>query len=391
MDIALGEMNVDGKMTKVLLQAPKNGFFYVLDRSDGKLLRAHPYTEGITWATHVDMTTGRPVENPEVIYEQDPQWILPANAGAHNWEPMSFDQSRGLMYFYYHDYANFYSLDEAFVKTGSYEINPIGLSLGIGVGPYRQALEKQAGPRPESKGYLTAFDPLTGQHKWRVRLPSVFNGGVVATASDLLFQGEGNGIFKARSTQDGRELWSFEAYGGFSSSVMTYMIEGTQYVATMVSGSGEYERPGELLVFALDGDQRLAEPPLRPKMIPEQPPSNAGQQQLDAGNTLYHEHCSICHRGLGITTVVATATPDLRMMSTATHGAFEAIVLGGAKSALGMPSFAQDLNREEAEAIRSFVISEANKVRKQQQAQQSTDDAAGSAPPPKSEDQAPRA
>ena len=108
------------------------------------------------------METGRPAENPDTAYEKNPQWILPANAGAHNWEPMSWEQDEGLMYLYYHDFANFYSLDQSFSKTGQYKISPIGLSLGIGAGPYRQALEAKAEPRPETKGFLGAFDPLTG-------------------------------------------------------------------------------------------------------------------------------------------------------------------------------------------------------------------------------------
>ena len=140
MDMALGEIEFGGEMRKVVLQAPKNGFFYVIDREDGELLRALPYTEGIDWATHVDMETGRPVENPDVVYESEPQWIMPANSGAHNWEPQSWDNELGLMYFYYHDIANFYSLDEGFVETGEYEIRERGLSLGWGEGEYRLSL-----------------------------------------------------------------------------------------------------------------------------------------------------------------------------------------------------------------------------------------------------------
>ena len=124
-------MEVDGKLTKYSCKL-KNGF-YVIDRTDGKLLRAHPYTEGITWATHIDM---KPAGQSKIqIRLKRPAVDLPANAGAHNWEPMSWEEEKGLMHFYYHDYANFYSLDESFVKTGQYKINPIGLSLGIGVGP----------------------------------------------------------------------------------------------------------------------------------------------------------------------------------------------------------------------------------------------------------------
>ena len=97
MDMALGEIEFGGEIRKVVQQAPKNGFFYVLDRETGELLRALPYTDGIDWATHVDMETGRPVENPDVVYEIEPQWIMPANSGAHNWEPQSWDNEMGLM------------------------------------------------------------------------------------------------------------------------------------------------------------------------------------------------------------------------------------------------------------------------------------------------------
>jgi len=369
MDITLGELKVDGKLTKVLLQAPKNGFFYVIDRTDGKLLRAHPYTEGITWATHIDMETGRPVENPDTVYEKDPQWILPANAGAHNWEPMSWEEEKGLMYFYYHDYANFYSLDESFVKTGQYKINPIGLSLGIGVGPYRQELEQKAAPRPETKGFLGAFDPLSGEYKWRLRLDSAFNGGVLATKSGLLFHGEGQGIFSARDSENGGLLWQYDAYGSFSSSVMNYSIEGNQYIATMISGSLKYNRPGTLLVFKLGGTDELTVPPLRDFAIPEPPDIEINEETIAKGNSLYHEHCALCHRGLGQLSVVATAVPDLRRMSSETHQQFTAIVLGGSKKILGMPSFAGTLDYESTEAIRNFVISKAREAKNEQEKQ----------------------
>ena len=369
MDIVLGELEVDGQLTKVLLQAPKNGFFYVIDRSNGKLLRAHPYTEGITWATHVDMKTGRPVENPDTAYENNPQWILPANAGAHNWEPMSWEEEKGLMYFYYHDYANFYSLDEAFVKTGQYKINPIGLSLGIGVGSYRQELEKKANVRPETKGFLGAFDPISGEYRWRLRLDSAFNGGVLATTTGLLFHGEGQGIFTARDTENGDLLWQYDAFGSFSSSVMSYEVEGIQYVATMISGSLKYERPGTLLVFKLGGTDKLNTPPLRDFTIPEPPQVDLAEADIAKGNNLYHEHCALCHRGLGQLSIVATAIPDLRRMSADTHKQFTAIVLGGSKKNLGMPSFANTLDNTSSEAIRSFVISKAREAKAQQEQQ----------------------
>ena len=271
------------------------------------------------------------------------------------------------MYFYYHDYANFYSLDESFVKTGHYKINPIGLSLGVGVGQYRQELEKKAKPRPETKGFLGAFDPLTGEYQWRLQLDSAFNGGVLATETGLLFHGEGQGIFSARDTSNGDLLWQYDAFGSFSSSLMSYMIEDTQYLATMISGSLKYDRPGTLLVFKLGGVDKLDTPPLRDYTIPEPPKMELNQSVIAKGNTLYHEHCALCHRGLGQLTIVATAVPDLRRMSAETHQQFTAIVLGGSKKNLGMPSFANALDSDSSEAIRAFVISKALEAKSQEE------------------------
>ena len=362
-DVTLSEIEVDGKRRKVLLQAPKNGFFYVIDRTNGELLRAHPYTDGITWATHVDMSTGRPVENPDAYYDDNPQWILPANAGAHNWEPQSWDEESGIMYFYYHDYPNFYSLDESFVKTGVYKQRETGLSLGIGFGDYRKALEEKAAPQPETKGFITAFDPLTGQHIWRHELEVAFNGGVLATASGLLFHPEGNGRFTIRNTDDGDIIWQFDTYGRFSSSIMSYMIDGTQYVATLVSGNRSRGLKGTVLVFKLDGTHALASTEISNLEIPEQPELNVSEAELALGDNLYHAHCASCHRGIREASIVQTATPDLRNMNSEAHASFDAIVLQGERVEKGMPAFNGTLNNIDTRNIRAFLIVEANAIR----------------------------
>jgi quinohemoprotein ethanol dehydrogenase len=371
MDMSLDEMEVDGKRRKVLLQAPKNGFFYVIDRESGELLRAHPYTDGITWATHVDMATGRPVENPKVKYEEDPQWILPANAGAHNWEPQSWDAAQGLMYFYYHDFANFYSLDETFVKTGKYTIRERGLSLGWGEGEYRSQLEAKAAPRPESKGFIGAFDPLTGQYKWRHQLDAVFNGGVLATTTGVLFQGEGTGQFVARNTDTGEPIWRYDAMGYFTSSLISYQIDGTQYVATMVSGNRDIELGGTLLVFKLGGDQVLVTTAQPNMAIPEQPEITALPDTVSLGNTLYHTNCANCHRGIGvIANEEGAVAPDLRRMTREVHDTWDAIVLGGSRTDKGMLGFADTLDKAQTDAVRTFLITEANKIRNWQKARE---------------------
>ena len=378
MDMALGEIEFGGEMRKVVLQAPKNGFFYVIDREDGELLRALPYTEGIDWATHVDMETGRPVENPDVVYESEPQWIMPANSGAHNWEPQSWDNELGLMYFYYHDIANFYSLDEGFVETGEYEIRERGLSLGWGEGEYRRRLIEEAGPRPESQAYIGAFDPITGGYKWRHELESDYNGGVVATRGGLLFHPEGTGEFSARDTDDGEILWRYSAPGTFrSTSVMTYQVGGDQYVATMMNGNRAIDLGGTVLAFKLDGNLDLPIPDIVQATVPELPDGDFGVDQISEGDDIYHAQCARCHGGIGIPNEVAIVAPDLRLMTLSTHDEMSDIVIGGSRADRGMPEFRDAITSDQLESIRAFVVEQARRLKEfQEQNQEAVESAA---------------
>ena len=378
MDMALGEIEFGGEMRKVVLQAPKNGFFYVIDREDGELLRALPYTEGIDWATHVDMETGRPVENPDVVYESEPQWIMPANSGAHNWEPQSWDNELGLMYFYYHDIANFYSLDEGFVETGEYEIRERGLSLGWGEGEYRRRLIEEADPRPKSQAYIGAFDPITGGYKWRHELESDYNGGVVATRGGLLFHPEGTGEFSARDTDDGEILWRYNAPGTFrSTSVMTYQVGGDQYVATMMNGNRAIDLGGTVLAFKLDGNLDLPIPDIVQATVPELPDGDFGVDQISEGDDIYHAQCASCHGGIGIPNEVAIVAPDLRLMTLSTHDEMSDIVIGGSRADRGMPEFRDAITSDQLESIRAFVVEQARRLKEfQEQNQEAVESAA---------------
>ena len=378
MDMALGEIEFGGEMRKVVLQAPKNGFFYVIDREDGELLRALPYTEGIEWATHIDMETGRPVENPDVVYESEPQWIMPANSGAHNWEPQSWDNELGLMYFYYHDIANFYSLDEGFVETGEYEIRERGLSLGWGEGEYRRRLIEEAGPRPESQAYIGAFDPITGGYKWRHELESDYNGGVVATRGGLLFHPEGTGEFSARDTDDGEILWRYSAPGTFrSTSVMTYQVGRDQYVATMMNGNRAIDLGGTVLAFKLDGNLDLPIPDIVQATVPELPDGDFGVDQISEGDDIYHAQCASCHGGIGIPNEVAIVAPDLRLMTLSTHDEMSDIVIGGSRADRGMPEFRDAITSDQLESIRAFVVEQARRLKEfQEQNQEAVESAA---------------
>jgi len=363
MDMALADLEVDGVQRKVLMQAPKNGFFYVIDRVDGKLLRAHPFAV-VTWATHVDLATGRPVENPDAAFEEKPQWIVPGNAGAHNWQSMSYDASRGIMYIPTHDLPFFYALPESFAKTGIYKVRWGRMNLGVALGEYRNALIAKADPKPEPQAHLKAFNPLTGEVVWSVRNKSGYNGGVLATAGGVIFQGDGAGIITAHDTDNGETLWQYEAYASIGAPPITYEIDGTQYVAIMVGNDRRYDGGGKLMVFSLGGATELPVPQKRDYRIPEQPPLTASAEDLKRGDQLYHEICANCHGGLGRSYMAA----DLRRMSRDRHSAFEAIVLDGKFKDRGMESFAEFLTSEDTERIRQYIIFRANTDREAQQA-----------------------
>ena len=354
-DMVLADMVVDGQERKVIMQAPKNGFFYVLDRRDGKLLRANPFG-AMTWATHVDMETGRPVENPDVVWEETPQWILPGNTGSHNWEPMAFDPRNGLMYIPTHDTPFFFALPEDYRKTGVYTPRERTMNLGVAMGTYRVKLIEEAGEPPERKGFLKAFNPLTGETVWKVRNKSATIGGTLATAGDLVFQGDGSGTFSAYNSDDGELLWDFDSYGSIIAPPITYRVGNTQYVAVVVGSRIDYYDYGKLLVFSLGGDLELPVPPRRDRAIPEQPAMTASAEELAQGDKLYHQFCASCHgyRARGY------RNADLRLMRGAMHEAFQRVVREGFLLDLGMDSFAEDLDEIETELIRQYIISRAN-------------------------------
>ena len=245
------------------------------------------------------------------------------------------------------------------------------MSLGWGEGEYRRKLIEQAAPRPESKGFVGAFDPLTGEYKWRHRLKSVFNGGVLATTTGLLFQGEGQTGFVVRDTDTGEPIWHFDTPGSFNSSVISYQIGSTQYVATMINGNRVIDLGGTLLVFKLDGEESLDVAEIVESDVPEQPEVEYSYEKYVQGDELYHAQCSSCHGGIGIPSEVATVAPDLRLMTLETHGEYEAIVLGGSRSEQGMAGFADALGVEEIETIRVFIVNQANGLRQWQEERKS--------------------
>ena len=376
-DMALADMEIDGEKKKVLLQAPKNGFFYVIDRSNGKVLRAHPFA-AVTWATHVDLETGRPVENPEVDYSENGSFVLPGPLGAHNWQAMSVDLDAGLVYIPAQENAFFYAIDENYKKTGIYKRNPGRWNMGIEMSSLAQNVLSNLESMPEPGGFLKAFDPLTGETKWSVPIPHYWNGGVLGTAGGLVFQGDALGIFSAYDKETGERLWEFNTYTSMLAPPISFEIDGEQYVSILTgSGGGDlfggeplppieiqasltYNNFGRLLVFKLGGQKELPIPDVRDKTIPEQVLADASNDQIRNGESNYNQYCAVCH---GFVVKSAGGLPDLRKMTTGTHDLFNKIVLEGILGSNGMAGFADVLSEDDVDNIHHYVRARAHEDR----------------------------
>ena len=376
-DIALADMTIDGVDRKVLLQAPKNGFFYVLDRTDGSLLRANQFA-AVTWASHVDMETGRPVEVAANSFDEQAQWVLPGPLGAHNWQAMSVDVEAGIAYIPVQENALIYAMSDEYYETGLYKRHPGRMNLGLEFGRIAQLFIDNIAEQPKVKGYLKAFNFLTGEEKWAVEFPHFWNGGVLATEGGLVFQGNVLGMFAAYDASTGEVLWDFNTYVSMLAPPITYQIDGVQYVSILTgTGGGDlfsgapldpvpnpasltYSNTGRLLVFKLGGDESLPSPTLRDMTIPEQQLVAMSDEKIAEGEILYHDFCAPCH---GLIARSGGVIADLRMMGSGSHENFNAIVLEGALTANGMASFADSLTADETAVIHAYVKARAHEDR----------------------------
>lgn len=376
-DIALADMNIDGQDRKVLLQAPKNGFFYVLDRADGQLLKANKFAT-VNWASHVDLDTGRPVENPDMAYEDNAKWILPGPLGAHNWQAMSVDVANGIAYLPAQDNPLIYAMSDEWYQTGLYKRHPGRMNLGLEFGRIAQLFLDNIDEWPTPKGYLKAFDFMTGEDKWVVEFPHYWNGGVLATEGGLVFHGNALGTFAAYDKDSGEVLWDFNTYVSMLAPPITYEIDGTQYVSIMTgTGGGDlfsgepldpvakpasliHSNTGRLLVFALGGEASLPTPTVRDVTIPEQQLAEVSEAELAQGEILYHDFCAPCH---GLVVRSGGVIADLRRMSQGSHDNFDAIVLEGLLAGTGMASFDDSLTPADTSRIHNYVKARAHEDR----------------------------
>ena len=361
----LAEIDWDGAPRKVLMQAPKAGFFYVYDRETGELLSAEKYARNVSWASHYDMETGRPIEVEGQDFAEGPATVSPMGLGAHNWHPMSYSPRTGLVYIPAMD-ASAPMQDEPVFRASSRVFSTGNESDG----QIHNAQLTQTFLPVLMKGYLLAWDPREQRSVWEVDHSAMGNGGTLATAGDLVFQGLLDGGFVALDARDGTERFRFETQNGIMASPVSYAVDGEQFVAVAAARGGglpavlgrQYRQTppptsGRLLVFRLGGEASLpvAAEPVAIPAPPSMPVVEDGT--LVRGSRLYSELCARCH-GTGV--VSAGDIPDLRHMTPATHEVFGAIVVGGAYRMRGMPPFDEELNDSDLSALHAYVIEQAH-------------------------------
>jgi PQQ-dependent dehydrogenase (methanol/ethanol family) len=362
--IILADVRINGRLRKVLMQAPKDGFFYVLDRRTGKLLSAKAFSV-VNWASGIDLRSGRPIENPAARYSQTGKpWVsLPGAMGAHSWQPMSYSRATGLVYIPANEAGFPYTPETTFAAK------PRGMNNG---------LDKLAGDLPPDaaarsqiaaglKGYVVAWNPALAKEVWRIDLKGPWNGGLLSTAGNLLFQGNASGEFVAYRADTGERLWSQPTQTGVVAGPITYEVDGAQYVAVLagwggvfplVGGelsdkSGKQRNVSRLLVYKLGGDASL--PVLeRADRALDPPNESADEDTLSSGHALYANFCSDCH---GARAYAGGVIPDLRASALLRSDAWFDVVLGGVLKSEGMASFATVLDHRQAAAVRSWVIS----------------------------------
>jgi quinohemoprotein ethanol dehydrogenase len=364
--LILTDAEIDGEPRKLLMQAPKNGFFYVLDRATGELLSAEKYGK-VNWASHVDLKTGRPVKTSHGDYSRSPKLVYPGNAGAHVWHAMSLSAHTGLVYIPMVEWPMVYS----FEPKPRYIPGESSEHVGILGTDDPSVSSRTAGVGVPAVSYLQAWDPLKGEEKWRVTLDSeYFGSGLLSTAGNLVFLGNGQGFLNAYAAETGALLASINVGTGMMAAPISYAVDGEQYIAIMAgfggavgwyypSGSAafRYGNEGRIVAFKLGGGAVPLPPKIdRNKPIPEPPQMASSPGQIERGRELFDRaRCSWCHvEGPG-------PVPNLLEMAPEKHALFEQIVLGGALESKGMASFADVLSKEDARAIHAFIVEESRK------------------------------
>jgi len=376
--IILADLTIGGKPRKVLMQAPKNGFFYVIDRVTGELLSADKFAP-VTWASHVDLATGRPVETEVADYSRETKLIVPAPLGAHNWHPMAYNPQTGLVYIPAMQQMFPYSLSEDFKKSGAYARRDMFWNPGVdwnqAVDTTLSLLKQFGGVLPPDRGYLKAWDPVQKKVVWEIEHPAFWNGGLLTTAGNLLFQGTGDGQFVVYAADTGKRLWALPTSVGIIAPPVTYAVDGEQYVVVMAGyggagaltagdprtmASARYQNDGYVLVFKLGGKAEMPRIAEKNAAIPEPPRIEATPAELENGKYKFMSTCAVCHGPLVISGGVV---PDLRLLPAEKHAIFKEIVHDGVIHGAGMPRLGDLVTEQDVHDIHAYIVARANEDR----------------------------
>ena len=363
-NMILTELEIDGKERKVLMQAPKNGFFYVLDRENGELISADAFSK-ITWASHVDMETGRPVIQEEAKYWKTgkPTPLYPNAGGAHNWFPMAFNPEHGLVYIPTSTYSSIYS------DGPIEEFNATGRNTGMKFGDFNFPKDpKMVGAFIKTiESDLLAWDPIQKKEVWRLKQNWANHGGVLATAGDLVFQGTLDGKFKAMHALTGEILWSFDAMTSVRAAPITYAIDNEQYIAVLVGKGGtliggriagdvspEGINRARMLVFKLGAKEKLPPADEITLNMPDLSDQKIDEHLMSLAMPPFERHCMECH---GLNAVGNSIVPDLRYSAYLQNKESWYKVVGeGLLEKNGMVGFEEILSKDEIEGLRHYVI-----------------------------------
>jgi quinohemoprotein ethanol dehydrogenase len=365
---------VGGRKRAALLHAAKNGYLYAFDRASGELLSAHPYTF-VNWTKGIDPATHRPIHNPEADYSRSPKLIFPAMTGAHNWQPMSYSEATGLVYIPVIDAPMVYidtQQRRAGLIEGNFELagimpedyDPKGLASLFGSLPPLHKLAVRVPQAAQSRGVLRAVDPITGHITWEQQGSSIWDGGVLSTAGNLVIRGDAAGRLDVYAADSGKRLQRIDVGTSIMAAPMSYRVNGEQYIAVMAGyGGGTLFMPfpeesaarrngnaGRIIAFKLGGAVTPKPPALSPPPFPQPAPREGSPQKIAAGEVLYNRFCARCHVfGNGM-------LPDLRRLSGASQQIFYEIVLNGAYRGKGMARWDDVLSRSDAESIHAYLI-----------------------------------
>jgi quinohemoprotein ethanol dehydrogenase len=377
------DLKIGGADRQVLMQACKNGFYYVLDRATGELLSAKNFTY-VNWATGVDMKTGRPVPTPQSDWYASPKDVYPSWSGGHTWNPMSYNAQTHLVYIPVLDVPSVWVdlahnggavkyLDGFFTVDGIFPddtYDAADLKRLFGPLPSLDSLKAERKVKLVRE-LIRAWDPVAQKTVWEHETSSGvrgYDGGVMSTAGNLVFQGRGSGGLWVYAADTGKVLRVIHTGSHIMAAPTSYAVNGTQYVAVQVgyggtgiaegtippsSAAAKYQNTSRIIALKLGGGA-VPTPPARIEEPFDKPPEpSATKADIEAGEGKFVEECSRCH-ALGL-----NVTPDLRRLNAGLHAQFKDIVMHGLLAQAGMERFDDILSEKDVEHIHAYLIDQA--------------------------------